>query len=152
TTKPGNSSPPVTLAPVIGVVVSTSIATSGSSIYGNVAGYALVRLDQPSTYDPAPGHEGWGTVIGFVSGGPGTPILSAAQSQPASLLPAQSYQASVAVTNGGSAPASNVRLNEGADVISLGPVAAGGTALATVVRTAPSVPTRATQETSADYA
>jgi len=152
TTKPGNSSPPLTLAPVIGVVVSTSIAKSDPSIYGNIAGYALVRVDQPSTYDPAPGHEGWGTVIAFVSGGPGMPILSASQSQAASLLPGQSYPVSVDVTNGGTATASNVRLNEGADLILLGSIAAAGTAHATVIRTAPSVPARATQETSADYA
>jgi uncharacterized repeat protein (TIGR01451 family) len=150
-TKPGNSSPPETLAPVIGVVVSTSIVKSGPRIFGNVARYAAVKIDQPSTYGSSPGHEGWGTVIGFVSGGPGTPALAATQSQPASLFPGQDYAVSVQVTNAGNASAANVQLAEGLDLLPLGSIAAGSSANASLARTAPIAALRFAQETSNEY-
>ena len=42
TSKPGNSKPPATLPAYVGVIVSTSIAKQGSTIYGNIAALVVV--------------------------------------------------------------------------------------------------------------
>jgi RHS repeat-associated protein len=67
--KPGNSSPPATLAPYIGVIVSTSIAKGGSTIYGNIAAMVVVQVDPSSPYAPDPGHPGYGTVAAVIADG-----------------------------------------------------------------------------------
>jgi hypothetical protein len=62
TTRPGNSSvPPATLPAFMGVVVSSSISMSGSTISGNVPEIIVVKTD--AGYAPDPGHHGTGTVV-----------------------------------------------------------------------------------------
>jgi len=61
-TKPGNSSgPPATLPPFMGVVVSTTIRKSGSTISGDVSKIVVVQTNPG--YAPNPGHPGTGTVV-----------------------------------------------------------------------------------------
>jgi RHS repeat-associated protein len=66
TSKPGNSMPPATLPAYIGVIVSTSIATQGSTIYGNIAALVVVQVDSSSPYGSDPGHPGFGTVAAMI--------------------------------------------------------------------------------------
>jgi RHS repeat-associated protein len=84
TSKPGNSNPPVKLGNYIQVIVSTSIAKSGSTIYGNTAATVVLQVD-PTGYAPDPGHPGYGTVIAFLEGESG---LSAPADIKAILAPA----------------------------------------------------------------
>jgi RHS repeat-associated protein len=71
TSKPGNSKPPATLSAYIGVIVSTSIAKQGSTIYGNVAALVVVQVDPSSLYGSDPGHPGYGTVAAVIQDGAG---------------------------------------------------------------------------------
>jgi RHS repeat-associated protein len=71
TSKPGNSKPPATLSAYIGVIVSTSIAKQGSTIYGNVAALVVVQVDPGSPYGSDPGHPGFGTVAAVIQDGAG---------------------------------------------------------------------------------
>ncbi|MGB9474317.1 MAG: Ig-like domain-containing protein [Candidatus Udaeobacter sp.] len=60
--RPGNSSrPPDTLPPFMGVVVSSSITKSGSTISGDVP--KIVVVTPNPGYEPDPGHPGTGTVV-----------------------------------------------------------------------------------------
>ncbi len=62
TSRPGNSSrPPDTIPPFMGVVVSSSITKSGSTISGNAPEIVVVQTDPG--YAPDPGHPGTGTVV-----------------------------------------------------------------------------------------
>jgi len=62
TSRPGNSSnPPDKLPPFMGVVVSSAINKSGSTISGNVPEIVVVRTN--GGYAPNPGHTGTGTVV-----------------------------------------------------------------------------------------
>jgi hypothetical protein len=62
TSRPGNSSrPPDTLPPFMGVVVSSSITQSGSTISGDVP--EIVVVTPNPGYQPDPGHPGTGTVV-----------------------------------------------------------------------------------------
>ena len=62
TSRPGNSSrPPDTLPPFMGVVVSSSITKSGSTISGDVP--EIVVVTPNPGYEPDPGHPGTGTVV-----------------------------------------------------------------------------------------
>jgi hypothetical protein len=62
TTTPGGSSkPPATLPPFMGVVVSSTINKSGSTISGNVPKIVVVSTNPG--YAPDPGHPGTGTVL-----------------------------------------------------------------------------------------
>ena len=62
TTGPGNSSSPVDALPTyMGTVVSSSIAKSGSTISGTLAGIVVI-VTTPG-YAPDPGHPGTGTVV-----------------------------------------------------------------------------------------
>jgi RHS repeat-associated protein len=67
--KPGNSMPPATLSAYIGVIVSTSIAKQGSTIYGNIAALVVVQVDSSSPYGSDPGHPGYGTVAAVIQDG-----------------------------------------------------------------------------------
>jgi RHS repeat-associated protein len=69
TSKPGNSKPPATLSAYIGVIVSTSIAKQGSSIYGNIAALVVVQVDPSSPYGSDPGHPGYGTIAAVIQDG-----------------------------------------------------------------------------------
>ena len=62
TSRPGNSSnPPDTIPPYMGVVVSSSITQSGSTISGDVPDIVVVRTNPGYRRDP--GHPGTGTVV-----------------------------------------------------------------------------------------
>jgi uncharacterized repeat protein (TIGR01451 family) len=62
TTRPGNSSKPVDSVPsYMGVLVSTSIGQSGSTISGNTTKIVVVKTDPG--YAPNPGHAGTGTIV-----------------------------------------------------------------------------------------
>ena len=62
TSRPGNSSgPPDTIPPYMGVVVSSSIGQSGSTISGDVPDIVVVRTNPGYRRDP--GHPGTGTVV-----------------------------------------------------------------------------------------
>jgi hypothetical protein len=63
TTSPGNSSkPPASVPSFMGVVVSSSIGKSGSTITGNSVNLVVVQTDPG--YGPNPGHEGTGKIVG----------------------------------------------------------------------------------------
>jgi RHS repeat-associated protein len=83
TSKPGNSSPPATLAAYIGVIVSTSIAKAGSTIYGNIAAMVVLEVDPASPYAPDPGHPGYGTVAAVIADGAGLFLPGASSHAPA---------------------------------------------------------------------
>jgi hypothetical protein len=62
TTSPGNSSGlPATVPSYMGVIVSSSITQSGSTIAGDVPIIVVVKTN--SGYGPSPGHAGTGTVV-----------------------------------------------------------------------------------------
>src|SRR5205807_111190 len=71
TSRPGNSQPPATLSAYIGVIVSTSIAKQGSTIYGNIAALVVVQIDPSSPYGSDPGHPGYGTIAALIQDGAG---------------------------------------------------------------------------------
>ena len=65
TTRPGNSPPPpATVAPIMGVIVSSHITKNGSTISGDILHIVVVRTD--AGYGPNPGHAGTGTIIGQI--------------------------------------------------------------------------------------
>jgi RHS repeat-associated protein len=86
--KPGNSNPPAKLGSYVQVIVATSIAKNGSTIYGNIAATVVLQVDTSSAYGPDPGHPGYGTVIGVLEDGAGAFASSAA-----SLISAQAATA-----------------------------------------------------------
>src|SRR5262249_60997078 len=62
TSRPGHSSgPPATLPSFMGVVVSTTVNKSGSTLSGNVPVIVVVQTNPG--YAPDPAHPGTGTVI-----------------------------------------------------------------------------------------
>lgn len=65
-TDPGNSAPPPEgpLPAYMGVLVTSSISTTGSQISGNTVGIVVVKTD--SGYDTNLGHPGTGTVVARV--------------------------------------------------------------------------------------
>lgn len=65
TSKPGNSSnPPATVPPFMGIIVSSSITKSGSTISGNVKKIIVVQTN--AGYGPAPGKVGTGKVVAVI--------------------------------------------------------------------------------------
>jgi kumamolisin len=62
TTGPGNSSaPPATVPSYMGVVVTSNVTKSGSTISGNSVGIVVVKVDPG--YAPNPGSHGTGTIV-----------------------------------------------------------------------------------------
>jgi uncharacterized repeat protein (TIGR01451 family) len=62
TTQPGNSSDPPSILPAyMGVIVSTSVSKSGSTVSGDVLSIVVVQTN--GGYGPNPGHSGTGTVL-----------------------------------------------------------------------------------------
>ncbi|MEA2695148.1 MAG: type secretion system secreted protein VgrG, partial [Acidobacteriota bacterium] len=86
TAKPGNSSPPATIGTYIGAIVSTSIAKSGATIYGNIAATVVLQVDPGSSYGPDPGHPGFGTVVAVIEDGARLFSKAAARKPPAGKL------------------------------------------------------------------
>ena len=67
TANPGNSSnPPSSIAPYIGVIVTTTVTKKGSSISGNVTEVVVIQVDNPSGYQPNPGHPASGILVAVV--------------------------------------------------------------------------------------
>ncbi len=67
TARPGNSSgPPATVAGYIGVLVTTSVDKSGSTLSGNVAEIVVIKVNDPNAYRPDPGHAATGVVVAIV--------------------------------------------------------------------------------------
>jgi hypothetical protein len=67
TTTPGNSPPPTADVPsYMGVVVTSSVASTGSQITGNATRIVVVKTD--AGYAPNPGHPGTGTVVATYCG------------------------------------------------------------------------------------
>ncbi len=67
TTKPGNSPPPVGNVPsLMGVLVSSTVTSSGSTISGNIPKIVVIRTDPG--YGMSPGHEGTGTIVATYCG------------------------------------------------------------------------------------
>ena len=65
TSDPGNSSNPPSTIPVnMVVVVASAISQSGSTEYGNIKHLAVVQV--APGYGPAPGHDGYGKIIGYI--------------------------------------------------------------------------------------
>jgi hypothetical protein len=63
----GNSThPPEALPQYIGVIVATSATGQRSSIVGNIAGRVVLRVDDLTSYGPAPGQPGFGTMQAIV--------------------------------------------------------------------------------------
>jgi hypothetical protein len=63
TSDPGNSSNPPSIIPVnMVVVVGSTINQNSSTEYGNMVHLVVVSVDPG--YGPAPGHRGWGQIIG----------------------------------------------------------------------------------------
>ena len=65
TAAPGNSAPPPSgVASYIGVIVTSNVTKSGSTITGNVVGLVVVKVDPG--YADNPGHPGTGTVVAVI--------------------------------------------------------------------------------------
>lgn len=69
TTQPGNSSnPPPTVPPFMAVIVSSTVASNGSTISGNIK--KIVVVETEPGYGPAPGQAGGGKVIAILCTSP----------------------------------------------------------------------------------
>jgi hypothetical protein len=63
----GNSTrPPAELAQYIGVIVTTSATAQRQNTVGNIAGRAVLRVDDLASYGPETGHPGFGVLQGVV--------------------------------------------------------------------------------------
>ena len=67
-TKPGQSTePPETIGAYIRVIITTRTSKDGSGDRGNIAAWAILRVDNPARYDADPGHAGLGTVVAIIN-------------------------------------------------------------------------------------
>jgi hypothetical protein len=67
TASPGGSgNPPATVAPYIGVIVTTHTTKDGATISGNVERIVVLKVDAPSGYQPNPGHPGTGVLVALI--------------------------------------------------------------------------------------
>ena len=162
--KPGQSFPPdETLPDFIEVIVSNVIVKASDTVYGNVACGAVVKVDHTPPYGAVPGQDGFGT-IAAVNGDcagifPQPAIVTASQSQPATVLPNQLITISTSVNNSSTATdATNISVNETLDgltpataSLNLGTAPAGGSQSTTFQATVPGIPTRQGSESSNDY-
>ncbi|HEX4744025.1 MAG TPA: hypothetical protein VFW12_05070 [Candidatus Limnocylindria bacterium] len=62
-TKGGNTTEPRTVASYITVIITTATDRDGRFDRGNVAGYAVLRVEDPARYAANPGHDAYGRVI-----------------------------------------------------------------------------------------
>lgn len=64
TTDPGNScNPPESISEYISVIVTTSVNKKGSTISGNIVATVVLKVNNPGSYQPNPGHPITGTVV-----------------------------------------------------------------------------------------
>lgn len=162
--KPGQSFPPSAPLPdFIEVIVSTVIVKSSDTVFGNVACGAVVKVDHTPPYGAVPGEPGFGWIAG-VNGDcagvfPQPAVVTASQTQPASVLPNQQITISTTVNNASTATAAtNITVNETLDgltpataSLNLGTAAAGGSQSGSFQAVVPGIPTRQSSETSTDY-
>jgi hypothetical protein len=67
TSRPGNSSdPPPAIANYISVIVATHAAKNGPVVSGNIAERVVLKVDDPTAYQPNPGHPGSGVMVAVV--------------------------------------------------------------------------------------
>jgi hypothetical protein len=161
-TKPGNSSPPASLGAAIGVLVSTAIVKTDSSIFGNIACSAVLRVHANPVYGPDPGHPGFGVIAG-VNGDcagvfPSPAMLTAVQQQTSPVLPGQQTQVSYAISNQGATDATGVNLSESFDqatpatgTANIGTIAATQSATGNFHVVIPTIAARQPGESSVDY-
>jgi RHS repeat-associated protein len=160
--KPGNSfPPPLTLPAFIQVIVSTAITKQGNEIFGNIAATAVCQVDATPAYGPDPGKPGFCKLVAAVDGGgvfPVPPALTATQSQPATVLPAQNFNVTTTISNSSPAAADNVTINESFDGLtppsatqSINSILQGSQQTVTFQVTTPAIPLRQGNESSVDY-
>lgn len=161
--KPGNSfPPPLTLPAFIEVIISTAINKQGSEIFGNIAAAAVCQVDSTPPYAPDPGHPGFCKLVAVVEDGAGVfpqpPALTATQTQPATVLPAQNFNVVATVSNNSTSQANSVVVNESFDGVTpatgaqnLNSILNGQQQSATFAVTTPAIPIRQSNETSAAY-
>jgi RHS repeat-associated protein/uncharacterized repeat protein (TIGR01451 family) len=161
-TKPGQSFPPQTIPGHIGVIVTTSMDKKGSPDFGNVAALVVVKVDPEPRYGADPGKPGFGTIAAVIADGEGvfggSPSLAASQTQPAAVLPAQSFNVNLTVTNNSTATASNVLVRESFGKLSppeasdaLGTLPPSGVQARGLGATVPALQPRREGESSTDY-
>jgi hypothetical protein len=67
---PGNTlPPPAQMVEYIGVIVATQAALDGLNTVGNVAGLAILRVEDPASFVPDPGHPAWGVLQTLIAPG-----------------------------------------------------------------------------------
>jgi hypothetical protein len=60
---PASSAPgPLSVPDLIGVIITTEIQGRGANASGNIAGHAVIRVDDPAAYEPNGGHASTGIV------------------------------------------------------------------------------------------
>lgn len=162
--KPGQSFPPSGPLPdFIEVIISTVIDKNSDTVFGNVACGAVVKVDHTPPYGAVPGEPGFGWIAG-VNGDcagvfPQPAVVTASQTQPASVLPNQQITINTTVSNASTATAAtNITVNETLDgltpataTLNLGTAAAGGSQSGSFTAVVPAIPTRQSSETSTDY-
>ena len=163
TSKPGNSfPPPLTVPAYIEVIISNAIAKQGSEIFGNIAAAAVCKVDPTPVYGPDPGKPGFCTLVDVVEDGAGLfpqpPALTATQTQPATVLPGQSFNVTAQITNSSTSQASNVTVNESFDGLTPATgtqtfvsILNGAQQTATFQVTSPAISLRQSNETSLAY-
>ncbi|HEY6909571.1 MAG TPA: Ig-like domain-containing protein [Myxococcales bacterium] len=162
TSKSGDSFPPPSLAPYIGVIVSTAIAKSQATIYGNVAGLLVVKVDPSPAYGNVPGQPGFGTVVATIADATGAlppaPALAASQKQPQAALPGAGFDVTLSAQDMSSTPALSAVASEqfssaspASGSFSFGTIAGGSGAATVFHETAASVAGRQAGETGDAY-
>jgi RHS repeat-associated protein/uncharacterized repeat protein (TIGR01451 family) len=159
--KTGQSWPPASLPEYIGVIVSDAISKDRSTLFGNVAALAVVKVDPEPAYGPVPGKPGWGTLVALVDGGsvfPQPAALVASQRQPLSVQPGQAFDVIVDVGNPTATRALSVVVSEQFEGVTptsgeqaLGTIEPSAQRSATFTVTAPSLAPRGADESQADY-
>jgi RHS repeat-associated protein len=161
--KPGNSfPPPLTLPAYIEVIISNAIAKQGNEIYGNIAAAAVCKVDPTPVYEPDPGHPGFCKLVAVVADGvnifPKPPALTATQTQPATVLPAQNFNVTTTIGNSSTSTANSVVVSESFDGLTpptatqtFASILNGAQQAATFPETTPAIPLRQSNESSVDY-
>jgi RHS repeat-associated protein len=161
-TKPGQSFPPANLPEHIGVIVTTSADKRGAPDFGNIAALVVVKVAAEPRYGADPGKPGYGTIVAVIADGEGLfpqpPSINATQVQPATVLPAQSFNVNVTLVNNSTSPAANVSISESFAGVSpptataqVGTLPAREGRTRTFGVTLPALPSRREGESSRDY-
>ncbi|MBZ4421853.1 RHS repeat-associated core domain-containing protein [Myxococcus sp. RHSTA-1-4] len=159
--KTGQSWPPDSLPEYIGVIVPNAISKDKSTLFGNVAALAVVKVDPEPKYGPVPGKPGWGTLVALVDGGtvfPQPASLVASQRQPLSVQPGATFDVTVDLGNPTATAAQAVVVTEQFEGVtptsgeqSLGTIEPSTQRSTSFTVTAPSVAPRGEAESQVDY-